>query len=438
MKPKFPYAELLKVARQLAGYTIPDFQESALPQAESLSAVGAAYLKGYGPFLDAHLEPEFDRLGTPAHYRDSIRLIVAHAIQQTFRTTSQAEATTAGVALPTFTRQKIATILKAYPQSMFMELFGVFPMPNPTARCFFKVFQYADAYLATAPNIAVGDDTADLTKMNEGYADANEGDSGNEFTMLRKFLDVSETSKRLLGTWSDNYEDDSENVFGEDARADHLNHASKYMAWALSRTAIKAAIAAVPAANTFTWDATPAANPNYDTLTPDQQRAFDEFLYTRAIVPCVEGIRKTNAFNPEAEPNWMLVGPNGAKLIRQIRGFTSRDNNATSIAVQTGQLRDMGAIQDYGLRVFVDPQLDGTSTTTATILIGRRPEAPEEPGVRVGIYVPLKVLKEVYNPKIGETTGGVRTRYAILKPNTGAEPLSSRLGDVYGRITVTL
>lgn len=439
MPKKFPYAELRSIAAKLPmareNWVLGDFDSATQnPQANAISGMAKLYLKAY----ESQLAP-MDLSGVPKRFETTIKLAAACAMHNALRTTTLAEATLAGVSLPVFTRQKLLVIQRAYPNLMALQLFGFLPMQGPTARMFFKTYQYASALTTSSPNIAAGDVTNDLTKVNKAYTQVNEGVNSRKVTFKYSSLDISTLDYRVTGEWSDQLVDDMMAVYDDDAVASHMDTCTWLMGLTVDRTMIDAMVAAVPTANKQTFTCKPTSNPDYNSLTPSEQDHYDERLFKDGIVPLIEKIRTTNKFSPAGEPNWALCDPQFAGRLRRIKGFTARaDLDPAELEMGQGAPRDIGVIGDFGVRVLVDPMLNIADQTTGKLYFGRRPIQKNDPALYLGMYVPAEMTRDVYNPSTGLTEKGVRSRFAVAAPNTGTNADSAELARCYGELTVTL
>src|SRR5439155_12041103 len=105
---------------------------------------------------------------------------------------------------------------------------------------------------------------------------------------------------------------------------------------------------------------------------------------------------------PDASPNWAIAGTDVARLLRRQKGFTAYSSNQSEINLSTGPIRDFGTLDAEGLRIVVDPQL-----TANKMVFGRRPVRKNDPALYLGMYIPLQMTKDLYDPNTGMTTQGV-------------------------------
>ena len=74
MGTKFPYAELVKVTRQLpqpvSEYQLPDYEQTQLPESAGASSMARLYQRAYRPLMETHL----DLSDVPKVFHETVRL----------------------------------------------------------------------------------------------------------------------------------------------------------------------------------------------------------------------------------------------------------------------------------------------------------------------------------------------------------------------------
>lgn len=438
MKTKFPFKELRTIAHRLPqadNLALPDFERTAIPTSDSLSTMARAYMRAYKPIMDSGC----DLSGVPKQFETAYRLAIACAIHNTLRTTGTKEATLAGVALPTFTRQKLMMIMRAYPKLIAPQIVGFTSMRGPTALIGYFVSQYADPYTASSPAIAAGDNIDDATKANKGFTLVAEGDQArkNKFRIAKQTITAA--SHRVLGEWSQDLVEDAAADWDVDAESEHMDNCVRLMGQTIDCTAIDAIVAGLASGHQKTFDATPAASPAYDSLSPSEQRAYDEKLIRTGWVSVTNAIERTNQWGDSAQSDWVLCSPNAAQLLEGLKGFTVKQGSPDTFSVGSGPIRYLGEFTTYGggLRVFSSPFYNRGETTHGKFLFGRQPKGVMDPGIRIAMYVPLEFTDKLYDPNTDTTTKGVRSRFAVATKD-GSVADSDQLTRVYGELDVTL
>ena len=364
------------------------------------------------------------------------------------------EVTTAGVDLPTFVRQLLLTITRAYARLFTIELFGVLPLNQPYGRINFKDYLYGDTYTGSLPNTTGQvSRTDDITAFNTGYYQVGEGQDSRSIEFKYSNLDVSVNDFRVIGQWTDQLSDDAMSVYDDDAESSLIDHMAQEMSRVIDRSMITATLNAIPAANIASWNATPTSNPNYVALSPAEQEKYDAQLYRIGINQVTQQIRTTCKYNDMGEPEWGICGTNFAYALNKVSMFRAFESKGGSeIDIQRGALRDIGTLQTTGVRYLVDVMLGITAYNTgvsgATLsngvysadgwcIYGKKPRVKSDWGIYWMPYINLQPTRDLYDPKSGTTTKGVRSRWAIAQPNTGLNPASAQLGYPYGLLQVT-
>ena len=414
---------------------VPDFQHIApVVRAQTISIEARNLLEAYKPLLNT-IDWESVMPGTPeakAHYKLTAQVVTAMMLRNMSRIAPKqwaAEATLAGTDIPSYARQQLFTLLRAYPQLFAIQLFAVTPLNGPDGRAFFKSFKYNKAYAATAPNIADGDRTDDLTKFNKDFFKVAQGAQANKLKFSIDSVTVAVDSYRVVGDWTYEAEDDLSALYETDINSTLTGHMSEMMGWVTDRTLIAVAQGAVPAANKITWDSTNAAA--YATYAPTEKQAYDQTLYNDGILPVINAIEAGRVYS--LTPNWMIAGPKAALKLQQVKGFTAAKNGLTGLTVSTG-MRDFGGFDALNLRVIIDPQY-----TTNKILFGRRPSTELDPAIHYLPYRALKTTSVLEDPEFGTMIKGVYTRFGVTDPVALAisNANASQLADVYGELTLS-
>jgi hypothetical protein len=380
--------------------------------------------------------------GFAKRYAETAKTLACHDLVQHITSAGweglKTEASTAGVDLPTFTRQLLLTVTRAYAQLFTLQLFGVLPLTQPTGRLNFKDYQYDSSFNGSTPVINAGDRDDVIASFNPDYYAIPEGTAANLVKQHWTFLDVSSSDKRVATEWTDQMQDDAKAVYDEDVDASMTSHLVQEMTRVVDRTMVSAAINAIPGANTATFTAKPTGAggmPNYSTLTPSEQKAWDERLWGDGIQTVISKMRVTRKYNADGDPDWMLVGTDFALGLNKLTFFLPTEKDMSEIDLQRGALRDLGVLKSAGIRVLVDPMLSISGNTNVAIF-GRKPRTRGDVGIYWCPYVSLQPTRELYEPDRGMLTKAVRSRYAIAQPNTGSCAASSQLGEVYGSLTV--
>jgi hypothetical protein len=432
----FNVAELAKQARSLP-FQMPEFTPAAgsnVPSLKQLSPEAKRLLDAWKPMLErADLENTI--VGRPADrkaFEATYRLVMAQMLTNVARTGESQwvrEATTAGADVPTYAQQNLAVILKSFPQMFALQLFPVLPLSGPDGRIYFKVTKYDSAYTQSSPNVAVGDVVDDMTKFNKDFTKAAEGAQAKHIKTTMSSMTVSVDSHRLTSEWTYEAEEDIAAVYGINLNSSLINDMSFLLANGVDRNMIDSAIA--NASSTQSWDATPAASPDYSTLTPSEAKAYDEQIWANGILPLITKIQRKRNFS--TTPDWFVVGTSLAERIQKLSTFVGVPNDAgNALTLSVGGLRDIGTIRPLNIRVIVDVQMN-----TEKGLLGYKPRGTFDPAISLLMYRPVRVTGKVESPGTGEYEQGVYSRYGIGDPDTGQNALSSQLGDAYGVLTVT-
>lgn len=443
-------AALIESSRRLPDDII-DFQRSYEPHtAERRSRRAKQLVQFFKPLLESVSwdGPEGMSPVQAKRYKDSAQTAAAFALATHLKSSGMAglrtEASTAGVDLPTFTRQLLMVITRAYAQLFAMQLFGFMPISQPTGRIVFRDYQYDDSWIGSTPTIAAGDRTDIIAEFNTDFYQVDEGARANKVKSHLSFLDVSDKSYRIATDWTDQMADDMRSVWDEDIDSLMMDHMVQEMTRVWDRLMINAMKAAVPSANTTTWKQTPVGTngqPNYGTLTPSEQKAWDERLWSDGIQKVISQIRVTRKYNADGDPDFMVVGTDFALALNKLTFFLPVEKNMNEQDLQRGALRDLGVLKSAGIRVLVDPMLsadvaDSAVTPTSVAYFGRKPRARGDVGLWLLPYVAIQPTLQHYDTDTGLMTKAVRSRLAIAQPNTGTQPNSSQLGEVYGKLVM--
>lgn len=425
--------ELNAQARRLP-LTMPEFTPNGgrpVPSAEAeLSAEAKSLLAAWKPLIEK--ADWANAAGTTAFRKQfelTTKLVLAQMLTNAARlplSLWQKEATMAGTDLPSYARQIIGTILRAYPRLFALQLFGVVPFNGPDGRIFFRDVKYDTAYNTSAPNIAQNDRTDDLTKFNKGYFKVGQGEQANKLKISISSMVVTVDSYRVVSDWYYEGEDDYAALYGGDLGGSLVGEMSSMLQWVTDRTMIDAALAAVPAGNTVTWTAQPTG---YDTLPPTEKRAYDESIWAEGIIKVISAITTRRAMT--TAPNWAIASPDAVEKLMKLTTFVPVGGMVDGVDLNQGPIRDVGVFRQVGIRVLVDPQM-----ATGTILFGRRPTTEFDPALQFCPYRPLRVTGTLEQPGVGSYERGVYSRFGVAVPNTVANPASSQLADVYGKLVI--
>ena len=344
------------------------------------------------------------------------------------------EAALAGVDLPTFTKQLLMTVTRVYAQIFTVQLFGLYPLSQPTGRIHFQEFVYDSNFTGSSPNISAGDRTDEDDKFNIDFYSAPEGTPANKIRHRYKKLTIDTEDWRVAAEWSDQFQDDSSAVYGDSAEGMLVPHLFQEMTRTVDRRMVRALVTHTPAAHTVTWD--PTDGGNYNGYAPSEKTHYDENLVRVGINGVINKIQRTRKFTNDGMPEWGLCGADFALRLVKLAGFKANPSMQNrEFDVQRGALRDMGELTSLGIRFLVDPLLkvDGSSDVC---FFGRKPKVRGDVGLYWAPYVALQPTLDFYDPITGLITKAVRARDAIVQPNTTQEPASSQLAEVYGLLKV--
>jgi len=353
------------------------------------------------------------------------------------------EATTAALDVPTFTRQLILSIPRAYAALFTPQLFRTIPMTGPTARVYFEDVLYNSAFTGSSPTINSGDRTDDLTKFNPGFFATPEGVDANEFKYDIKYMNVEESSYRVSTSWTDQAAQDAASQYNIDIDANTVNRLYKEMMRVVDWNMVLAVYNAVSAANVnmYSWKAQPDGTngtQNYAAMDVANQRAYDQTFWSVGIQNVLQKIMKTRQYGEDSTPTWAICGTGIPLQLAKVDGYHPRQN-LDKVSIATGALRDMGTLEDTGIRFMVSAMVDNIvpGGGANTIIFGHQPEGFMAPGIDWLPYIPLTVTPPLHYPRKGVTEKAVFSRFAISQPNTAAEPASVQLGHIYGVLNVT-
>jgi hypothetical protein len=451
---KFGIAEVRNLVKESMALTPEAVQADFVGQGghdirmSEMSTGSKRLMKFFEPITD-----QVDFEGAEGHdsryskkYADNKKLLACHGMLNALRGGAKRlnqEATTAGVDLPTFTRQLLMTITRAYARLFTPELFGVLPLNQPTGRINFKDYLYDSSFYGSTPNVNVGDRQDDITKFNPDFYKAPEGQNANRVTFKYSNLDVSVSDYRVIAEWSDTLADDAMSVYDDDAENSLMNQMAQEMARVVDRSMVLALINGYNTNNQYDFTAQPTSNPNYGTLSPSEQQSYDERLYRVGINTVINKIRVTRRYRNDGDPNWAIVGTDFALAMSKLTMFVPYETSMTEIATQTGALRDLGVLKGGNVRYLVDPMLavtvqnaTGDTTGASHSYFGRTPREKGDVGLYYMPYIALQPTRDLYDPQTGMTMKGARSRFGIAQPNTGTNAASSQLGDIYGRLRI--
>lgn len=424
-------------------YTLEDFKLSPVVPADGMSESGKKYLEAYKPFIDSVNWSGKIFGGTAAvkRHEATYKLMAAIALSHIERTPTallQREATLAGTDIPTFTKMLIRVVLQAYPKLIAPQLFPTIPLTmGPDGRIYFERSLYDSAFASSAPNIAQGDQIADLTKFNTAFALQSQQlkQLGKIKLDMSNYIVVSANTYGLVAEWSIPGEEDYAAIYGGNLVMALSERLQSLLSWIIDRTMINAAVAAVPTGdvsvggNNITWKRTPTLNGvTWANQNPSEKLDYRATIWTDGIEPLRTAIYKKYY----VMPNWLIVSPSVAEDIRKVRSFQPIDGTANDITIRLGAIRDLGSIDSGSMRVIVDPMM-----VNNTALLGYMPAASFEPAIYFLPYKPIGFTDTLTIPgTLGRSRGGY-TRFAVGQPDTGQNAASSILGVVYGLLTVS-
>jgi len=437
---KEPFLELMSSARRLPSARA-DFENSPVIEGDSLSPDARRLTDGLAPILDS-IDWDARLLGPKnirKHYEATYKLLVAEMARRFLRTKAAKlekqyriaqEATLAGTGgIPTFGRQIIAIIARAYPQMISPQLFPVTPLQGPEGRVYFENVNYGTAFASSTPNINPGDLMNDLTKFNTDYPNKGQmGDAQEIEYDVSNFVLVSAVMKRLGNRRSVEADEDYESFNGGDLEEVIRSKMDYLLAWVTDRSMINACVADVHPDNHVVWDAAPIINSvAYADLAPSEQQAWNETLWSTGV----NAIKRKIFEKRYVQPDWAIAGVAAATQIEKVKSFVGLRTGDTNISFQTGAVRDFGTMDAGLLRVLIDPMM-----ATNTILFGRRPQNAMEPAIHYCPLRPITFLPQLTLPRNAQRDSGAYTRFGIARPNTVAYGLSSVLGEVYALLTI--
>lgn len=417
---------------------IPDFRgQQPLVEGE-VSRLGSRVTDAFAPLFDqVDWSPDGMASGYAKRYAQTARTLAAMDLANHLKNgvgNLKQEAATAGVDLPTFTRQLLMTITRVYPKLYTLQLFGVIPLQGPTGRLIFKDRLFDNAYTGSTPTIAVGDRTDDLTKWNPDFFKAPEGQLANKIRSTYKKLDISTNDYRVLSEWSDSYADDVQSVYDDNADASEAEARAWNMARLIDRLMLAALVANVPSAATINFTLQPLNNPNYSQLSPSEKMAYDEGIYRDGLVKVQSQINIARKYGDDSMATWGVCGNDFAYSISRLTSmFKPTIVAPDQLDIEAGGIRDLGNVISTGMRIIVDPALTVGGSTNVCIL-GHRPATRGAVGLYWAPYVNAEPTRDFYDPNLGLITKGTRSRFGIVQPATGTEPASSQLADIYGML----
>lgn len=398
-----------------------------------------AFLDAYGTIADEAMGSAFDNV--PAFMKETVKLAACTAMHQFLHRTHKGEVTEAalsGVDLVTFTRQRLLTIGRTYVYLWATQLFGYLPMRGSTGRMFFKVYEYDSNYIGSEDTIAAGDATDEV--FDSGYAEFVEASLARKIKFRYSDLDIAIREDRVSASWSDMFAEDAvRDLDDADPAGSTLNECARLIAQTIDQRLIAAALTDAFSGNNLSsnFDITPS---DYASAVPSEKAEFRHMLFTHGFAKVVSNMAITNKNNPSIPgPDWLLVGPRLAYAMDSTKFYTSKNTGAqnSQYALSTGPIREVGMLDNYGVRVIVVPFLDeGLTTDQSRFLFGRRPTMANDPGIYLAMHTPLKITRDAYDPDSGLNTQAVRTRYGIVRANTDTNPDSAELQKPYGRGTV--
>jgi hypothetical protein len=433
--------DALTELRTAAGRLPEKFDDFALSRgpitASGLTSGGEQTLERFKPYLDAVDWHGAEGIRGPKHIRQQFemtyRLMVAHALMILARTNQprlHAEATLAGTDIPTFTRQLIRTVLRAYPKLITPQLFPVQPLFQSDGRIYFELTKYDSAYASSTPNVSANDVTADLTKFNAGFFEQNAqmADLGMLKVDLSNYIVVSAITKGLAALSSLQAEEDFSSTYGRDYNALLSERFVSHLQWVIDREMLNAALNNVPAGNVVTWKRQPTINSvAWANQLPSEKSAWRETIWHDGFLPVFTAIYNRHY----VRPNWAVAGAAAAEDISRVSSFKPILVDDSTIDMRQGAIRDIGTVDNGGMRVLVDPQLN-----TDTVLFGYRPTMEMEPAIVFCPYRAIGMAPDLTYPRQLKREKGAYTRFAIGKPDATV-PESAHLADCYGKLTVS-
>jgi hypothetical protein len=429
--------ELMSAARK-APFRTPDFTPlggGPVPTLSTLSAEGKAMIATWKPLLEAAgISDGSMGIGSDP-YRKAFaiqnELLVAQMLTNVSHirnSTLQKEATlVSGSDVPSYARQMIAMILRAFPQMFATQLFAVTPFSGPDGRIYFRTSKYNSALAASGSNPAVadGDGMHDLTKFNKLYAQRDELQAARKTKLSITSMTASVESYRVTSEWSYEAEDDFSALYGGDLGSALVQQNAMLLAWTTDRVLISAA--GDTANTTQEWEAEPTG---YAALAPSEKKAHQETLWTDGILPLITAMQLKRSFT--TTPTWCVCGATFSERLQKLTTFVPHVNAAgDAMTFSVGGLREVGTLRQLGIRVIVDPMMSADMA-----LFGSKPMSSFDPAIHYCPYQPIRATGVLELPNTGQYEKGVYSRFAVVQKDTGSQADSEQLGDPYGILEV--
>lgn len=415
-----------------------DFRTSAVLREDAMSDGCRNMMERFKPILEAVdlNDPHKGMLGSK-HSRDTFAdtykaLMAAMLlnISKIPRQQLQQEATLAGTNVPTFTKQLIRTVLRAFPRLITPQLFPVVPLSAPDGRIYFPADLYDSSYAGSLPLVPVNSNVSDKSNFNteffrQGVQLTNLGLVKYD---LSKYIVISAETYGVAAESSLQAEEDMQSIYGEDYNMKMSERMSYFLSLVIDRLMLSACISAIPAGSQLTWDRHPTINSVvWANQAPSEQNAHRDNIWRDGILPAANEIFKLYY----VRPNWAIAGSDAALDIAACSSFKPVQVDATTIDMRQGAIRDIGTLDSGGMRVLVDPWLDED-----TIILGYRPMADFEPAITFCPYRPIGFTDDLVEPRTLKRTKGAYTRFGIGDPDDSV-PASAILGNCYASLTIT-
>jgi hypothetical protein len=372
--------------------------------------------------------PKAARVQFEATYRLLVACLLRNAAMRSDIELRQ-EATLAGTDLPAYKQQMVRTIAKAYPQLYSIQLFPFVPLAQSTGKIFYELVQYATAWTGSSPNIAAADDLSDLAKFNTDYA-AQSAQLATlndlKYQLVSQTVETDTYGVSTVTSRQAHHQMSAE--YGRNLNDILSNKMISYLPWVIDRLMINAALAAVPVGNKNTWLRAPTINGvAWANQTPSEKKEYRETIWSDGILPIFTAMHLLRGIRP----NWAVAGSNAAQDLSRLSSFSSIRTDDNTFIAKSGRLRDYGTLDNGGIRILIDNQLNADK-----ILFGYRPTDEMEPAIVGCPWIPVALTDELILPRQLQHEKAAYTIFGIGQP-TESVPSSAELGKVYGELTIS-
>lgn len=430
-----PEIEQLFANRDALAIGMDDFHISPMAHESTMSNRAKRLLGQMKPFMDQVNWEGSEIPGTPESrkaFKATKQLIVAQMLanlaQRSERTWHQ-EATLAGTDIPAYKQQLVRTVMKSLPSTIAFELFPVVPLTQSTGKVAYRVPEYDSVFTGSSPNTVSGDDVSDISKFNTGYStQATQRTNLNlmKFRIALQTVDTETHGVCALTSLQAHHQMSAE--FGEDLNQILSNEMIGYLPLVMDRMMIDAALANVPVGHAKTWTRNPTINGvAWANQTPSEKNEYAKDLWNTGILSVFTAIYNTIGIRP----NWAVAGTAAAEDLSRLSSFNPIRVDDNTFAAQTGRLRDVGTLDNGGLRILVDRMIN-----TNTILFGYRPTNRMDPALTLCPWIPVGLTDKLATPRSLSQEVAAYTIFGIAQPSL-TYPDSSVLGDVYGKLTIS-